>query len=246
MHLRLSGKTSLGPGSTAGIGLAIAQRLATEGADVILNGRTQERVDAAISSSRTPNLRGIAADLGTEQGVTELLAQLPTIDILVNNLGIYQAKPFEDITDADWLRLFEVNVMSGIRLTRAYLPHMRQQNWGRVIFISSESGYHIPAEMIHYGVTKAAQIALARGVADSIAGTAITVDSVLPGPTRSEGVEGFVSELAQQQNVNEAAVEQELFQKMRPTALLKPFEDPEEDHSMVHFRSSPLASGPNR
>ena len=167
------------------------------------------------------------------------------MDILINNLGIYQAKPFEDITDPDWLRLFEINVMSGIRLTRAYLPHMRQQNWGRVIFISSESGYHIPAEMIHYGVTKAAQIALARGVAESIAGTAITVNTVLPGPTRSEGVERFVSELAQQQNVNEAAVEQEFFRKMRPTSLLKRFEEPEEIASMVAFLSSPLASGTN-
>lgn len=244
MDLQLQGKTALVTGSTAGIGLAIAQRLSAENAEVIVNGRTQERVNAALgqfpSGSR---VRGIAADLGTKDGVQQLLAALPSVDILINNLGIYQAAPFEQITDADWLHLFEVNVLSGVRLTRAYLPHMRQQNWGRVIFVSSESGYHIPAEMVHYGVSKAAQVAVARGIAESVATTGITVNTVLPGPTRSEGVERFVSELAQQQRIDEETVEKQFFEKMRPTSLLKRFEEPEEIANMVAFLCSPLASG---
>src|SRR5437870_1011730 len=185
MDLKLSNKTALVSGSTAGIGLAIAQALAREQAHVIVNGRTQQRVDEAISSIRSavPNAKisGVAADLGTRQGVDRIASEIPHVDVLVNNVGIFEPKPFEQITDDDWMRFFEINVMSGVRLSRAYLPGMKKRNWGRIVFISSESGVHIPAEMIHYGATKTAQIAVARGLAESCAGTGVTVNSVLPG-----------------------------------------------------------------
>ncbi len=236
-------------GSTAGIGFAIASLLAQEGASVVLTGRTQRRVEDAIQSIRhgqkDAQVSGVAADLGTKEGVALLTDQVPALDILVNNLGIFEPKPFSDITDEDWLRFFEVNVLSGVRLSRSYLPGMLQRNWGRIVFISSESGLNIPVEMIHYGVTKTAQIALARGLAETTAGTNVTVNSVLPGPTRSEGVEQFVKDLAKGQGTDEATVEKEFFRTARPSSLLKRFASPGEVAAIVVYVCSPRASATN-
>jgi len=241
MDLALTGKKALVTGSTAGIGFAIARALAQEGADVIVNGRTQERVDAAVREIGG-GARGIAADLGTARGAARLLAELPEVDVLVNNVGIFEARPFTEIRDEDWLRLFETNVLSGVRLSRGYLPAMVRTGWGRVIFISSESALQIPAEMIHYGVTKTAQLALSRGLAETVAGTGVTVNVVLPGPTRSEGVGVFVEDLARSKGVSAEQVEREFFRDMRPTSLLKRFESPEEIAPLVVFLASPLSS----
>ncbi|MCP3143325.1 SDR family NAD(P)-dependent oxidoreductase [Pyxidicoccus xibeiensis] len=247
MDLELKDKVALVSGSTAGIGLAIAEALAREGAEVIVNGRTQERVDAALKELRGKQpgakLRGVAGDLGTLEGVNRMLKAVPRVDILVNNLGTFEPRPFEDITDEQWFNIFEVNVMSGVRLSRHYLKGMREKNWGRVLFISSESGLQIPVEMVHYGVTKTAQIALARGIAEGTAGTGITVNSILPGPTRSEGVEGFLENLARQQGVDVATVERDFFKNARPSSLLQRFETVEEIASLVAFVCSPKASG---
>jgi NAD(P)-dependent dehydrogenase (short-subunit alcohol dehydrogenase family) len=245
----LENKTALVTGSTAGIGFAIARRLANDGATVIVNGRTQARVDAALGNIlkefREAKLKGIAADLGTAVGCEAVVKQLSGVDILVNNLGIFEPKPFENIPDGDWYRLLEVNVMSGVRLSRAYLPGMKQQNWGRIVFISSESGVHIPAEMVHYGVTKTAQIALARGIAETCVGTAVTVNSVLAGPTASEGVTQFVASLAKEQGISTAEFEKEFFRNVRPTSLLKRFLHPDEVAAVVAFVCSPDASAVN-
>jgi NAD(P)-dependent dehydrogenase (short-subunit alcohol dehydrogenase family) len=239
MDLGLKGKTAVVSGSTAGIGFAIASALAVEGASVVVNGRTEPRVAGALEAIRRQlkgaQVRGIAADLGTPGGVDDFLQKAPEADILINNLGIFEAKPFLEIPDADWLRLFEVNVLSGVRLARHYLPGMRRRNWGRVIFISSESGVHIPAEMVHYGMTKTAQVAVARGLAESFAGTGITVNSVLVGPTASEGASAFVQSLARQQGVTPAEIEKQFFEHVRPTSLLKRFETPEEVAAVVAF-----------
>jgi NAD(P)-dependent dehydrogenase (short-subunit alcohol dehydrogenase family) len=187
MDLQLTNKKALVSGSTAGIGLAIASLLAEEGASVVVTGRSPRRVEQAVQRVRTERqnaqVSGIAADLGTKEGVELLIRDVPTVDILVNNLGIYEPKPFSEITDEDWLRFFEVNVLSGVRLSRFYLPQMLRKNSGRIVFISSESAINIPVEMVHYGVTKTAQLALARGLAESTAGTPVTVNSVMPGPT---------------------------------------------------------------
>ncbi len=242
MDLGLRGKTAVVSGSTAGIGLAIATALAAEGASVVINGRTEARVAAAIKKIRGnvmgAKVRGAAADLGTLDGVETFLNEAPEADILVNNLGIFEVKPFAEITDADWLRFFEVNVLSGVRLARYYLPFMRGKNWGRVIFISSESAVNAPVEMIHYGMTKTAQVAVARGLAESVAGTGITVNSILVGPTDSEGVGNFLREMAQQQGVTSAQVEKEFFEKARPSSLLKRFETAEEVAAVVTFVAS--------
>jgi NAD(P)-dependent dehydrogenase (short-subunit alcohol dehydrogenase family) len=243
MNLQLEGKTALVTGSTAGIGLAIASALAKEGAAVIVNGRTQERVDKAVAASGAAH--GIAADLGTEAGARAVIARFPAVDILVNNLGIFEPKPFDQISDDDWRRFFEVNVMSGVRLSRHYVGPMKQKNWGRIVFISSESGLQIPAEMIHYGMTKTAQLAVSRGLAETTAGTAVTVNAVLPGPTESEGVTEFVGRLASESGVDRAAFEREFFAKARPSSLLKRFATPEEVASVVAFVCSPLASAIN-
>ena len=243
MDLELNGKLALVTGSTAGIGAAIAKALAREGARVIINGRSQadvEKAVAALSGESGGDVIGFAGDLGTAQPIEDLVRRHPEVDILVNNMGIFEPKPFEDIPDADWMRFFEVNVMSGVRLSRAYLPAMKRANWGRIIFISSESGVQIPAEMIHYGVTKTAQIAVARGLAETLAGTSVTVNSVLPGPTRSRGVNDFVTALGGGDDFE--AFETEFFQKIRPTSLLKRFETPEEIASFVAYLASPLAS----
>jgi NAD(P)-dependent dehydrogenase (short-subunit alcohol dehydrogenase family) len=243
MNFELQGKTAVVTGSTAGIGLAIAAALAEEGAAVVVNGRTAARVAAAEESIRRnvkdARLRGIAADLGTAAGAAEFVRQVPVADILVNNLGIYAIKPFTEITDADWTHIFEVNVMSGVRLARHYLPAMLKRNWGRVIFISSESGAQIPREMVHYGVTKTAQVAVARGIAESVAGTGVTVNSVLVGPTASEGVANFVADMAKQRSVTPAQVEKDFFATVRPSSLLKRFETPEEIAAVVAFLASP-------
>lgn len=242
MDLGLQGKLAVVTGSTAGIGFAIAAQLAREGASVVVNGRTEARVHGAIErirqAWREADVRGVAADLGTAAGVAEFIKTVPRADVLVNNLGIFEPKSFANIPDEDWFRFFEVNVMSGVRLTRRYLPEMLNKNWGRVIFISSESAQQIPAEMIQYGMTKTAQVAIARGLAESVAGTGVTVNSVLAGPTASEGVEIFVEAMAKRQNVTKAQVEKEFFESVRPTSLLKRFETPEEIASVVAFVAS--------
>lgn len=249
MDLELRGKLAFVSGSTAGIGMAIASRLAREGAEVVINGRTEERVGEAIAQikkdSRDANIRGIAADLGNANGCEEVVRQLPRVDILVNNVGIFEPKPFEKITDADWEKFFAVNVMSGVRLSRAYLPPMKERNWGRIVFISSESALQIPAEMIHYGMTKTAQLAIARGLAETCEGTAVTVNSVLPGPTASEGVTGFVSDLAAEKSMSAAEFEKEFFKNARPTSILQRFIQPDEIANVVAFVCSPLASAIN-
>jgi hypothetical protein len=243
MDLDLKGKTALVTGSTAGIGLAIATALAKEGTTVIVNGRTQERVDRAMSASGAAH--GVAADLATEAGARLVIDRFPEVDILVNNLGIFEPKPFEEIPDDDWRRFFEVNVLSGVRLSRHFIGPMKRKNWGRIVFISSESGLQIPKEMIHYGVTKTAQIAVARGLAETTASTGVTVNTVLPGPTRSEGVAAFVGRLADAAGVDTAAIERDFFTKARPSSLLQRFATTEEVAAVVAFVCSPLASAIN-
>jgi NAD(P)-dependent dehydrogenase (short-subunit alcohol dehydrogenase family) len=245
MDLKLQGRRALVSGSTAGIGLAIATALAREGARVVINGRTPEAVDAAVAqlaAETKGSVEGFAGDLGTAAAAQAVATRFPDVSILVNNLGIFEPKRFEDIPDADWMRFFEVNVLSGVRLARLYLPAMRRADWGRIIFISSESAIQIPAEMIHYGMTKTAQIAVARGLAEAVAGTGITVNSVAPGPTKSRGVVDFVEALAQSSGASFEAVEAEFFKTMRPTSLIKRFATPEEVASLVAYVASPLAS----
>jgi len=245
MDLQLTGKVALVTGSTAGIGYAIAAALAREGARVIINGRTQRGVDAALAELApvaAAAARGFAGDLSTETAAQAVAQEFPDVEILVNNLGIFEAKPFEEIPDADWRRLFEVNVLSGVRLARLYLAGMRRRDWGRIIFISSESAIQIPIEMIHYGMTKTAQLAVARGLAEAVAGTGITVNSILPGPTRSRGVVDFVDSLSKTQGVSPAQVERDFFKNIRPTSLIKRFATPEEVASLVAYVASPLAA----
>jgi NAD(P)-dependent dehydrogenase (short-subunit alcohol dehydrogenase family) len=249
MKIDLSGKTALVTGSTSGIGHAIAKGLAGAGASVVVNGRGQAKVDAAVAALAKAlpgsKLRGIAADVSTAAGCDALVAALPDVDILINNAGIFEPKGFFDIPDEDWTRFLEVNVMSGVRLSRAYLKGMLTRNWGRIVFISSESALNIPKEMIHYGVTKTAQLALSRGLAEMTRGTAVTVNSVLPGPTMSEGVETFVKDLAKQngQSVEEAA--SQFVKQFRPTSLLQRFASVEEIANMVVYVSSKEASATN-
>jgi hypothetical protein len=247
MNLQLDGKRALITGSTAGIGFAIAEALAQEGATVIVNGRTEGRV--AESLKKLQNTRGkaegLAADLGTAAGAEEAVRRFPEVEILVNNLGIFEPKPFQEIPDEDWMRFFEVNVLSGVRLSRHYLPGMMQRNWGRIVFISSESAVQIPAEMIHYGMTKTAQLAVARGLAETTAGSNVTVNTVLPGPTASEGVSTFVEQLAVNQKTSTASIEKEFFRSMRPSSLLKRFATPEEVAALVAFVCSPVSSATN-
>lgn len=244
MDLKIDGKLALVTGSTAGIGHAIASALTREGAKVIINGRTQSSVDKVVSEIKTSTsgeVVGFAGDLSTADAADALFKQYPNVEILVNNLGIFEPKPFEEIPDADWLRFFDVNVLSGIRLSRMYLPSMKQANWGRIIFISSESAIQIPAEMVHYGMTKTAQIAVSRGLAETVAGTGITVNSILPGPTKTRGVVDFVDALAKEGQTFEE-FEKEFFEKVRPTSLIKRFANPDEVASLVAYIASPLAS----
>jgi len=245
MDLQLTNKLSLVTGSTAGIGFAIAKALASEGARVIVNGRSQQSVDDAISRLApevTGDLMGFAGDLSTNEAAKQLVKRYPDVEILVNSLGIFEPVFFEDITDDDWRRFFEINVLSGVRLSRLYLPSMKKNNWGRIVFISSESGVQIPAEMVHYGMTKTAQLSVSRGLAESVAGTGITVNSILPGPTKSRGVIEFVEDLAKQDGKSFEEIEKEFFVNVRPTSLIRRFASPEEVASMVAYIVSPLAS----
>jgi NAD(P)-dependent dehydrogenase (short-subunit alcohol dehydrogenase family) len=244
MNLKLNDKTALVTGSTAGIGFAIARSLAAEGARVIVNGRSEERVSEAIAAIRKshPNakLEAFAADLANAAA-----RKFSSVDILVNNLGVYEPKPFEQISDDDWRAIIETNFMSGVRLSRHYLPRMKAANWGRIIFISSESATNIPVEMIHYGVTKTMQVALARGLAETTAGTAVTVNSVLAGPTRSEGVEKFLIDMAKTKNVTPDEIEKEFFHTARPSSLLQRFATPDEVAALVTFVASPRSAAIN-
>ena len=248
MDLQLAGKTALVTGSTAGIGHAIATALAREGAHVILNGRTQARVDEGIKKLREATggkggeVRGVAADLGTAEGFDVLTREVAEVDVLVNNLGIFEPKAFAEITDADWQKFFEVNVLSGVRASRYYLPKMIAKKWGRVVFIASESGVNTPTEMIHYGFTKTAQLAISRGLAQVAAGTGVTVNTVMPGPTKSEGVGTFVEQMAKDKGISTEQMETDFFEHARPSSLIKRFETVEEIADVVAFVCSPLAS----
>jgi NAD(P)-dependent dehydrogenase (short-subunit alcohol dehydrogenase family) len=249
MKIDLSGKTALVTGSTAGIGYAIVKGLAASGADIVLNGRSKARVDGAVAKLAKEvsgsKIRGIAADVSTAAGCKELVAALAEVDILINNAGIFEPKNFFEIPDEDWSRFFEVNVMSGVRLARAYLPAMLKRNWGRIVFISSESALNIPTEMIHYGTTKTAQLAISRGLAKLTRGTGVTVNSVLPGPTMSEGVEGFVKDLAKQNGQSEAEAAGQFVKRHRPSSLLQRFASVDEIANMVVYVSSKEASATN-
>lgn len=246
MDLQLHGKSALVTGSTAGIGLAIAERLALEGVDTIICGRSQDKLDAAAASvGKVGAVRAILADPATAEGAERLIAEAPDVDILVNNLGIYEAKPFTEITDSDWHHIFEVNVVSGARLARHYFPKMLEKNWGRIIFIASESGLVIPGEMIHYGTTKTAQLAIARGLAEQTRGTGVTVNSVMPGPTRSEGIVEFIRSVVDNKDAPEDQREAEFFAKLRPLSLIRRLIEPEEIAAHVAFLASPLGAVTN-
>ena len=249
MDLQLKDKIVFISGSTAGIGFAIAQRFLQEGAQVIINGRTKESVGKAVDELKSlvvnSNVFGISADFSKADEVNKLISELPEVDILINNAGIFEPKPFTQIPDEDWFRFFEINVMSGIRLSRQYFPKMIEKNWGRIIFISSESGVFIPAEMIHYGMTKTAQIAVSRGLAELTQGTNVTVNSILPGPTKSKGVGGFLEDLSKSSSKTINEVEEDFFKNMRPTSLLQRFASVEEIANTTVYFSSPLASATN-
>jgi NAD(P)-dependent dehydrogenase (short-subunit alcohol dehydrogenase family) len=246
MQIDLTNKHATVTGSTAGIGFAIAQGLAAAGATITLNGRSQASVDAAKKrlAERVPkaHVDGIAADLATAAGASAFLEHLPDVDILVNSLGIFEPKPFEAITDAEWQHYFDTNVMSGVRLSRHYLPLMMKRGWGRIVFISSESAIHIPTEMIHYGMTKTAQLAISRGLAETAAGTGVTVNAVLPGPTRSEGVAEFFAKLAKEQGISEAEMEKEFITRNRPTSVIRRLATVDEVANLVVYVCSPQAS----
>jgi len=249
LDLKLTGKTALVTGSTAGIGFGIARRLLQEGASVVINGRTEARINSALDQLRRVipdcTVQGCAADFADADAVQHLLDNHDSIDILINNVGIFAPKPFAEITDEEWLHFFEVNVLSGVRLSRHYLPQMLDQNWGRIIFISSESGIQIPAEMVHYGTTKTAQLGVSRGLAQQTTGTNVTVNTVIPGSTRSEGSEKFISDLAQERGLSKEDVEREFFEKIRPTSLLERFATIDEVATFVTYLASPLAAANN-
>ena len=249
MDLQLKNKKALVTGSTAGIGYAIAKQLAKENAHVYINGRTTARVETAVKKLKdetgNPNISGFAVNFSDSKQIENLIQQLPEVDILVNNVGIFEPKPFKDISDADWFKFFEVNVLSGVRLSRAYFDKMIAKNWGRIIFISSESAVQIPDEMIHYGMTKTAQLAVSRGLAELTKGTNVTVNTVLPGPTFSEGAGDFIESLARDQNKSVKDIEKDFFQHMRPSSLLQRFATPDEIASLVTFVASPLSSATN-
>jgi NAD(P)-dependent dehydrogenase (short-subunit alcohol dehydrogenase family) len=246
MDLGLTGRTVLISGSTAGIGYAAARRFAREGASVVINGRTADRVAIALERLRTevPGARlvGAPGDVSTAEGARAVTDAIPTVDVLINNAGIFEPKPFEDISDDDWRRLFEVNVMGGVRLARHYLAGMLARDWGRIVFVSSESAVQIPVEMIHYGTTKTAQLAVARGLAERTRGTGVTVNSVVPGPTRSEGVATFVKQLAEHQGLDESDMERQFFATARPSSLIRRFATTDEVANMIAYVASEAAS----
>jgi NAD(P)-dependent dehydrogenase (short-subunit alcohol dehydrogenase family) len=243
MDLKLKGKTAIVTGGSAGIGLAIAQVLAAEGVTVSVPGRSKEKLDKALSG--LDNVHAIAADVATAEGAQSLIQQIPDTDILINNLGIYEPKAFADITDADWFSIFETNVLSGVRLSRHYFSGMLQRNDGRIIFISSESGVMTPAEMIHYGVTKSSQLAISRGLAELTKGTAVTVNTVMPGPTRSEGIVEFLEKISSIPNPTPEQAEREFFEKHRSSSLLQRLIESSEIANLVAFLASPLSSATN-
>lgn len=249
MHIDLSGKTALVTGSTAGIGHAIAKGLAATGANVVINGRGQAKVDAAVAAvskvAKGGKVSGVAADVSTADGCAKLVAAQPDVDILINNTGIFEPKPFFDIPDEDWQRFFDVNVMSGVRLSRAYMPAMLKRNWGRIVFIASESALMIPQEMIHYGMTKTAQLSVSRGLAELTRGTAVTVNAVMPGPTMSEGVQTFVADLAKQNGQSESEAAANFIKQHRPGSLIQRFATVEEIANMVVYVSSKEAAATN-
>jgi NAD(P)-dependent dehydrogenase (short-subunit alcohol dehydrogenase family) len=253
MDLKLNDKTALVTGSTAGIGLEIARTLAVEGAKVFVTGRAQDKLDAAVADIRAsggakvPEIKvsGVLADAATAEGAAAILKAVPAVDILVNNLGIYEMKAFADIPDEDWLHLFEVNVMSGVRLSRGYFPGMLDRDWGRVIFISSESGLAIPGEMVHYGMTKSAQLAVARGMAQQTKGTGVTVNSVLPGPTRAAAIADFLKSVSSNPDASPEEHEAEFFTQHRSSSLLQRMIEPQEIASLVAYVASPLSSATN-
>jgi len=248
MNLQIHGKRALVTGSTAGIGLEIARKLAKEGADVIVTGRTQAKIDYAVQSIRASggaSVRGVLANAATADGAAALRSALPEVDILVNNLGIFEIKPFVDLSDADWIYYFETNVLSGVRLAREYFPGMLERDWGRIIFISSESALLIPGAMIHYGMTKTAQLAVSRGLAELTRGTQVTVNSVLPGPTRSEGSIDFLRSTSTDPDASAEQLEADFFAKFRPSSLLQRMTEPEEIANLVAYVASPLSSATN-
>jgi NAD(P)-dependent dehydrogenase (short-subunit alcohol dehydrogenase family) len=250
MDLKLNDKTALVTGATAGIGLEIARALTAEGTKVFVTGRTQDKLDAAVADIRASlpggaKVEGVLADAATAEGAAAILKALPSVDILVNNLGVYEMKAFADIPDEDWLRLFDVNVMSGVRLSRGYFPGMLERNWGRVIFISSESGLAIPGEMVHYGMTKSAQLAVARGMAQQTKGTGVTVNSVLPGPTRAAGIFEFLKSVSANPDGTPQEHEAEFFEKHRTSSLLQRMIEPQEIASLVAYVASPLSAATN-
>jgi NAD(P)-dependent dehydrogenase (short-subunit alcohol dehydrogenase family) len=249
MDLQLKDKTALVTGSTQGIGYAIAKQLLAEGAIVIINGRTDQRVATAISKlkSEVPgaNISGLAADFSNTDDVNRLIKALPEIDILVNNAGIFEPKPFLEIPDEEWLRFFKINVLSGVQLSRAVLPKMLAKNWGRIIFISSESALNIPEEMIHYGATKTMQLGVSRGIAELTRNTNVTVNSVLPGPTKSEGVEEFINQVGSSKNISKEEAEKDFFKTLRPSSIIQRFADVSEIANLVVYVASPLSSATN-
>lgn len=249
MNIELNGKTALVSGSTAGIGLAIAKGLASSGATVIVNGRKQATVDKAIAAVKVAapgaTVTGVAADVSTAEGCVALIKAVPSVDILINNAGIFEPKPFVEVADADWTRFFETNVMSGVRLSRAYIPQMLKANWGRIVFISSESAVNIPPEMVHYGFTKTAQLAISRGLAEMTTGTGVTVNAVLPGPTMSDGVEDFLGAMAKDAGVSVESMSKTFVKEHRPSSLIQRFASVDEVANMVVYAASKEASATN-
>lgn len=246
MKIDLSDKTALVTGSTLGIGLAIAKGLATTGATVVVNGRRQEAVDKAIAAIKAEvpdaKLEGVAADLGTAEGVAAMVSALPAVDVLVNNVGIFNPQPFFEVPDEEWTRFFEINVMSGVRLSRAYAPGMKERSWGRVVFISSESAINTPVEMVHYGFTKTAQLAVSRGLAKTLAGTGVTVNSVLPGPTLSEGVAEMLKDETEKTGKSLSEAGADFVKAHRPSSIIQRAAEVEEVANMVVYVCSKQAS----
>ena len=246
MHIDLSGKHAIVTGSTAGIGFAIAQGLASAGAHVVVTGRTQARVDEAIAAlnAATPNgkVEGVAADLGTAEGCQTLIDKQPSTDILINNVGIFAPQDFFDVDDATWQQFFDINIMSAVRLSRHYAQGMRERDWGRIQFISSESAINIPSEMVHYGMTKSALLSVSRGLAKVLSGTQVTVNAILPGPTRSEGVLNMLGEMAKQEGISQQEVEARFVQENRPSSIIQRLATPEEVANMSVYAASPQAS----